>query len=669
MTAAVLTVLLGWCARPAPVCAGWRDFIPTPYLNTLTLDAAATYETYQTGRGEQRQAQSELFVKEKLTFISNGFSYHPRFIHYRLLLAGALKQETYKNDEQGSVSSAGSGFDYDLRLNILPEHPYKFKVFTSRTEPLYQQYFSADAGAVSTRSGATFTFRKKPYFFNLRYIDSSRTWARGSSDLDIYGADSQYFKELSGGRNLSLAAFYDHSAARPSAGPGGSAENFGASGTIALNAATLQSSVTRNFYRQDAGTRGFDSDGLLWLERLNLQLPLHFKSLLTYRYQKHDQTIAPAGDTGEEVRSVTNQNYGLDITHKLYRSLETAYRLRRDLAATANGDTASTSHTFAADYLKSVPGGTAFAGANVSWSETDSAGSTTVANETHERLGINEVFTVLQRNADCGSIRVFLTDQAAGNRPVPVDFIAVPSPGARCDIMVIGIPPDFDQTVPHQYTISYTIESGTYTLRTDSYGYNASLSLFQSNLTPYYSRTVSSTNVVSGLYPGTPFDGEVSTVGLVLGNRPWRFLGEYQQSDGSGNSFRRWRGEAGYNQFVATATNVALTASLTRTEYPEGSTAGSPQAYTNDATRLSANFQQRFFRRSLVLSAGGTYSSFAGLMKSSGYSLHGSLQWRIGMTTITAGANGYRSRGEGLPETDRERARQYYYLNVRREIF
>jgi hypothetical protein len=666
---AVFPALLGLCVLPAAARAGWQDFVPTPFKNSVALDIGAAYEWNETALGEQRHVQSDLFVKEKLTVISNGFSYHPRFIQYHLLLATALKQETFKNDGQAAISSNASGFDYDLRLNVLPEHPYRLQLFASRTEPIYKQYLSADAGAVSTRRGAVFSYRKKPFFLNLRSIESSRTWARGTSDLEVYGATGRYFKELGGGRTFSLAPFYDHATARSSSAPGGSAENYGVANTVDLNVSSLESSVSRSLYRQDAQARRLESDGFSWLERLRLQLPLHLKSLLTYRYQTHDRTIAPDGASGGEVRSVDNRYYELDIIHTLYRSLETTYRLRRDSAASADGDTASTTNSLAANYTKSVPRGTFLAGANVSRSETDSAGRTTVADETHERLGLNEVFTALRRDADCGSIRVFLTDHTAGDRPVPVDFVVVPAPGARCDIMVTGIPQDFDETAPHDYTISYTIESGDYTLRTDSYGYNASLALFHNNLNPYFSRTVTSAKLVSGTYPGTPFDGSVSTVGLVLGSLPWRLLGEYQQSDGRADTFRRWRGEIDYSQSVTPTTNVALTASYTSTEYPEGSTAGSPQAYTNAATRLSANLQQRLFRRSLVLSAGGSYTSFEGLMKSSGYSLRASLQWKIGKTTITAGANGFSSRRERLPEPDAERARRYYYLNLRREIF
>ncbi len=669
LVAAVLPVLLGLCTLPAPARAGWRDFVPTPYQNSVVLDAGATYESNETDKGEQQQAESDLFVREKLTVVSDGYSYHPRFIQYRLLLAAALKQETSENNDRGTVHTNATGLDYDLKLNVLPEHPYKLRLFTSRTEPIYKQNFSAAAGAVSTTSGGVFSYRKKPYFLNVRYIDTSRRWALGTSDLEVYGVSGQYFKELGVGRTFSLSPFYDHSASHPSAGLGGSAENYGVSNTIDLNTSSLQSSLSRNVYRQEAKNGSPNSDGFTWLELLRLQLPLHFKSIASYRYQKHDQTIAPTETAGEEVRSVTNRDYELAIIHKLYASLETTYRLRRDIATSMNGESGSTSNSLGVNYAKSIPGGVLLAGANVSRSDADSTGQTTVASEAHEHLGLNEVFTARQKNADCGTIRVFLTDHTDGDRPIPVDFVAVPSPADHCDIMVTGIPSDFDETAPHDYTISYGLETGNFTNRTDAYGYNASLNLFRNNVNPYYSRTVTSEKLLSGAFSGTPSDGSVSTVGLVLGSLPVRLMGEYQQRDGSANSFRRWLSELDYNQSVTTTTNVSLAASYTHTEYPEGSTAGSSQAYTDAATRLSASFQQRLFNRNLTLSAGGSYTSFQGLMKSSGYSLHANLQWKIGKTTITAGANGYRSRREDQPESSSERARQYYYLNLRREIF
>jgi hypothetical protein len=671
LLAAVLPPFLGLCALPAPARAGWQEFVPIPFENSLTLDLVSTYESYETDRGEQRHTESDNFAREKLTFVSNGFSYHPRFIQYHLLLATALKQETSRNDSLDTATTNGSGFDYDLRLNVLPEHPYRLNLFTSRTEPLYKQYFAADAGAVTTRSGAVFNYRGKPYFLNLRYVETSRTWTEGSSDQEVYGATGTYFKDFGGGRIFSLSPYYEHSASRPSSSPSGSAENYGVSNTIDVNTSSLQSSVARNIYRQDqdAGTRGQDGDGFTWLERLHLQLPANLKTLFTYRYQTHEQTIAPYGTSGGEVRSVNNQDYELDIIHMLYRSLETTYRFRRNIADSSDGYTATTSNSLAANYSKIVPNGILLAGAYLGRSETDGVGRTTVANEAHEHIGLNEVFTEQQRDADCGSIRVFLTDHAAGDRPIAVDFVAVPSPGARCDIMVTGIPADFDETVPHDYTVSYTIEAGDYTLRTDSYGYNASLNLFNNNVNPYFSRSVTSAKQVSGSYLGTPFDGSVSTVGLVLGNLPLRLLGEYQESDASVYSYRKWRGEAEYRKSVTTTTSVTLITSYTRTEYPEGSTAASPQAYTDEETRISASIQQRLFRRRLTLSAGGSYASFAGLMDSSSYSYHASLQWRIGQTTITAGANGYYSLSDHSPEPDSEQSREYYYLNLRRDIF
>src|SRR5512139_1474388 len=124
LLASLLPALLGLCALPATVRAGWRDFVPTSFENSLTLDAVSIYERDETDQGEQRRTESDLFFREKLTFVSDGYSYHPRFIQYHLLLAAALKQETAEKDDVDTATTDGSGFDYDLRLHVLPEHPY-----------------------------------------------------------------------------------------------------------------------------------------------------------------------------------------------------------------------------------------------------------------------------------------------------------------------------------------------------------------------------------------------------------------------------------------------------------------------------------------------------------------------------------------------------------------
>jgi hypothetical protein len=665
---AVLAMLACSCFPTAAARADGRDFIPTPHENSLILEVTATQEKYETDIGGFQRAPSDLFVKERLTFISNGYSFHPRFIQYHLMLAAALKQETYRDDVQGTVSTNASGFDYDLRLNVLPEHPYKLKLFSSRTEPLYKQTFSLDEGAVSTRNGAVFSYRKKPYFLSVRYIDSGREWSRGTSDLALSGTNGVSYKELGGGRKLSFSASYDHVATSTSSGPGGIVENYGATNTIDLNPSSLQSSISGIRYRQDPEFGTLDSDGITWLERLNLKLPLNFKSLATYRYQKQDQTFGPTGAVDAQVRATSNRDYELALIHRLYHSLDTIYRFRRDLSSAAGGDTTSTLNSLDATYAKQVPHGTLLAGVHVSRVDADSSGRTTIASEAHDHLGLNEAFTTQQQQADCGSIRVFLVDHAAGDRPVAVDFQAVPAPGARCEIMVTGIPPEYDETAPHEYTISYLLDAGDYALRTDAYGYNASLSLFDNAVNPYYSRTVGSAKVLSGTYPGTPSDGSGWTAGVILGSLPWRLLGEFQQREGA-DAFRRWRGELDYNGTVTPTTNVALAAAYASTDYPAGSTGGSSQAYTDQVARFSANLQQRLFSRKLVLSAGGSYSSFQGLLQSSGFTLHANLQWKIGKTTVTAGANEYRSSRDDQVATDSMRTRQYYYLNVRREIF
>jgi hypothetical protein len=212
-------------------------------------------------------------------------------------------------------------------------------------------------------------------------------------------------------------------------------------------------------------------------------------------------------------------------------------------------------------------------------------------------------------------------------------------------------------------------EAGDYTLRTDAYGYNASLNLFNNKVNPYFSRTVTHEKQVSGSYLGTPFDGSVTTAGLILGNVPLRVLGEYQERDAPVDSYQQWRVEAEYRQSVTTTTYLTLKASYISTDYPAGSTTAAPQGYTDEETRLSGSIQQRLYGRRLVLSAGGSYASFSGLMNSTSWSYHANLQWRVGQTTIIAGATGYYSFSEHPPEPDSEESREYYFLNLRRDFF
>ena len=175
--------------------------------------------------------------------------------------------------------------------------------------------------------------------------------------------------------------------------------------------------------------------------------------------------------------------------------------------------------------------------------------------------------------------------------------------------------------------------------------------------------------VLSGTFEGGPVENKFTTAGIIFQKMPFRVLAEYQQLDSNINPYKQWKGEMNCNTPVTDTSRMYIATSYARKYYPIGSSSQDPQAYTEDTATFSANIQKHFFERSLVLTAGGSYSAFMGLIKSTAYSLNSNLEWKIGKMYMTLGASGYRSKSEGVGTLQNERDHEYYYVNIKRKLF
>jgi hypothetical protein len=119
---------------PSIVCADLKSFIPVPYENGADFEVNASRETDNFKGGVGGVKTEDIFIKEKLRLFSDGYSYHPRFIQYHLMVATALKQENFNDSSAGSAQTNAFGLEYDLKLYVLPEHPYRLTLFISRLE-------------------------------------------------------------------------------------------------------------------------------------------------------------------------------------------------------------------------------------------------------------------------------------------------------------------------------------------------------------------------------------------------------------------------------------------------------------------------------------------------------------------------------------------------------
>jgi len=667
-----LILAAAFAAFPSFVAASWTEFIPRPYENGADLEIFATSETESNKVGRNGLDWTDRFIREKLTVYSNGYSYHPRFITYRLSLSGALKQENYENSVLGSTGWYNvTGFEYDATVIALPEHPYNLRLFSRRLEPLYKQQFATFYTNVDYSKGAVFRYREKPYFFSARYIEDSIESSLFSSDIKLFGADGTYFKEYRNGNVLSLNATYDHKTFDSTAQGNGDTDEYSVGNTIDLRNVSLNSTLSGSSAKQDSPFSGpLKTDQFSWYELLHANLPLNFRTDLSYSYRKNDYTVGATGTFPEITTSATDKRVDLSLSHYLYQSLQSRYAFFYDSLSSAVGDTTTQSNSLLFNYTKSIPWGRLLAGLNLSSSVTDTSGVTVATNEQHT-TPVPGSFFLDVLDVVPATLRVYLKSPLPPFGLVLLEEninYTVMSHGNKVQVTIFNLPSEF--AVPETYTflVSYSRIPAEFKSRTDYLSYNVGFELFSNMVNPYYSYSSSKTKVLSGDFPGEPPDTTLYTVGVNLRKEPFRALVEYQQQDSNVSPYSQWKGEVAYTKDIAETTRAFASAYYTDTSYSQTASA---QGYSYKTVVITGNIQHQLPAKNLLLSGGGSYAHFSGPTNGSAESADVALQWKVAKFTLSLGANATHSDSEspGTTAATTTRTHQYYFMNVKRKFF
>jgi hypothetical protein len=669
---AILCAALG--AGIGPVLGAASDFIPRPLENGAYLDLYGSYERDDISRVQQPYGWNDTFFREKVTLFSDGIVYHPRFLQYHMALGGALKQERYGTtylDPAGWTHS--SGVEYDARLYFLPEHPYNLELFALRYEPLYKEQAATQHDSVETSYGAFFQYRRKPWLLHARYslndIDSGFT----STEIERLGLDGEYFKRYVNGNQLSFNAAYNPSVSMTSEGVEGHTDQVLFGNLIDLQSVRLNSSLTRNDYDQDSPFSGdFRNDQSAWWELLSIYFPYHLRSDVSYRRLENDSTVPePIGGTERELTDDTEE-IEVEIVHRLYESLDTSYVYLDTSRNSSGGDTEAKLHALNLNYTKVIPDGRLNLGSSLGRANTVSRGRTDIVSEPHQALPVPGTFTLGQPNVLSGSVAIFLRS------PLPpfgnilliegVHYLLTPV-GATVEVDVITLPPQFVVPGTYDFFASYSLTGGEYELDTRTRAFSASVDLFNTMLTPFYSYVAVRSDLVEGIFPGIPLDSTTNTAGVRYQRGPWRARGEYQDLDWEVSPYHAWRAELQYVGDLNPTLSLYGTAAYVNRYYPEGSSAGFDDPYTDETVSGSGSIRKVVPDYGLTFSAGGTVSHTTGRVDTNAYSVNSSLSWKIGKLILTAGANAYSSETRGGSPVESDRVHQYYYVTVRRFLF
>jgi hypothetical protein len=671
----VVLAVIVCTSRPLPANADMKQFFPKIYSYTGELEVDMTYNSEDNTSGGKGLGFTDIFSRQRLNLHFNGYIYHPKFILYSLRLSSGIKEENYQSMNVGSGWVTGKSVGYDFRTFILPEHPYNLELFATRLEPLSRQALSRLSSVAYTK-GAIFRYKKKPYFATLSYIDATDESSDGAYDSTSYNANISYYREYVNGKLLQLGAEYNRRESSTSFSSfRGSAQNATLVGDFVVHFFSISSALAYNSFTQGGTSNDTTNDTLSLRQSVNASLPWNLTTNLTYGLSKSKETSSVEGASGFNSTGTEN-NLQWNITHRLYQSLVTNYGFGYDSQNTSTGDSKSMSHSVGVTYTKNIRWGRLLAGANYTLSDVTNQGALQIINEVHDNIAVSGVrgvtsFFLNRQNVEVSTIKISVTDPISHEdvlltKDIDYDVRVI---GTTVSIDVFSLPASTDFPIPGTYSFvaSYALVARNDEFRTSNISYNVRTDLFNNLLSLYYNHFTSKQTEVSGTFPGPALDQSQDTFGVIVSKAPYTFLVEYTNAASNITPYKQLRTELRYLKDLTMTMRVQATAGYTSTNYSLG-TNGSGQPYTDNVASIAAGMQQRFIKQNITLSVDGSFAQRTGLSNSSIYGGNASFTWRTKRLFVTLGGmiSSSTSEYQGI---NSKRLSQYYYLNMKRQLF
>lgn len=654
------------------------SFIPTITSYDGEFDVDGIRETHDnTIAGRNAFKTSDTAFIERITLSAAGFVYHPRFIIYLASISGGLKEESIENSStRGAGWNTAFAVDYSLKMLILPEHPYNLELYTLRRTPLVRGLLRE--ASVNYTHGAIFKYLYTPWEVDVSWGLSSTISDQSTLDATTYRAAvthyigymsttaSFYRTDSTGSVTSTIAPFESKNATN----------NYALENRLGYKKITLSSKVNlSDFSQENSKSPPRSIDRLVWTENLNVQLPWNFNAGASYMHIRDSQKTGASAISPEDTETSVLDNAGLNITHRLFRSLATNYNLNYLTSRFSNGESRTLGNHFGVSYNKKIPGGTMLLNANYGISTIDLKGAPTVINEIHNAQILQD-FTLESDHIDQDSIVILVKDPVTGSlftMQLGVHYSLLPN-GTKTRVTILSVPPQAlspDPLFSYEFHVTYTIHPGDAKFETTTYSYLIKFSLFNNLVSPYYSHLVTKQRILSGFLTGGPEDTTTDLIGLQLQKDPFSLTGEYENIRSSFSPEKRWHVELLYGQNLTPTFTVGAKAYYSRdTLEPSPQGLSGPQAtgFSENIMGGDVRLNKAFTRYRLNLSSYASYMLRTGFTRGYAYSVNEALTWLVGKLYLSLGATISYNQSETLGGKQTQLS-QYYYLKLKRALF
>ncbi len=640
----ILFFLLFLITSPENTMAGAKEFIPKYFDYSGELVLKGMTDGRKTKTDDRSNSYQNINFQEYFHANGIGFVYSPSFISLLSDISIGLQQESKEGDNLSYKNYSGMlGFRQELTL--LPNHPYNLFLYAGRTDEMVRGRAGASSSAVVYEWGARARYQKRPWQTTLNYthFQTESTW---DSVTDTVGANLYYFDTLTfwninGSYNHYISSRYDDQDRTIkdifSAHISKKWDSF-----RILSRYELDQHDQDNHYQATLNLADYSEtrERWEWYTELAADLPYNVTSRFSYRKRNNEASYQRGTQTGEA--SNETDNYNLNFTHHLYKSLITNLNSGYRTTESLSGGTEQKDIRLSTSYSKMIRWGTIGSSLAGGITDTGNTGSTTTLSKKYSLTPSSPTsFDLNSSQLDPNSIRVSVINSFDNDLVIPlipdIHYTVIPL-GESYRVLILSLPPSLTEPwTDYIYLVDYEDLGSDYTMRGKTWGGTVKLALFNQLLTPHAAYRQSDQQVLDGYFPGILDNSKAYDVGLSANYGTVR-----------ADISKYWRKSTTENEERLIA---YLTSSYNFTQLTGGSWALSyenriiEQLYTGTSSRLPELDEDIYTTHLQFFTAwpewrldgnlGLNYSFYQGLGESTTRNINSSLNWRIGRMDIS----------------------------------